>query len=348
MPEKSIRWRRPLLAVIVLIGVSLSCKERDKIDEYSEDFWSGATEEDRVEFFENLEAEGERPYTVDVYAQNYLDQTGWPARIRDDCDPGYGQGGNMPASIVFTQGEYLHEETVTITDANGARQYHRRASDSRFMFCRKITMDKFTGSECIYFHTASQYDLRIFPWDDYGSSGDMCYVATFTVASNTATNNRPDDEPSLEPGSDATEEVVEPTLSAEACIVKEGEGYSWENTEHQITEGARSTHCAYKFTVRNTSDEVQRLIIYTTVRATPDSTPREGWDTQDLQADDPYQRLHTCVTPHGEEGAHTWSYATSLLIVRKIPECSWLTPSDDPKIVEIWEAHAISLENPCK
>ena len=33
MSEKSTRWRRPLLAVIMLIGVSLSCKKN--VDEYS-------------------------------------------------------------------------------------------------------------------------------------------------------------------------------------------------------------------------------------------------------------------------------------------------------------------------
>jgi hypothetical protein len=148
---------------------------------------------------------------------------------------------------------------------------------------------------------------------------------------------------------DTPDEVVKATLFAEeACIVKEGEGYSWENTEHQIVEGDGVTSCKYRFIVRNTSDADQHLIICETSSTGSDGTQSEGWRVRHLGAHGTYEADYSYVDYHGRSGDQTWAYATSLLIVRKVPECFWLTPSDDPKIVEIWEAYATSLENPCK
>jgi hypothetical protein len=144
------------------------------------------------------------------------------------------------------------------------------------------------------------------------------------------------------------EEVKETLFAEESCIVKEGAGYSWENTDHRIVEGDGVTSCKYKFIVRNTSDADQHLVIYETSSTGSDGTQSEGWRVRHLGAHGTYEADYSYVDYHGRSGEQTWAYATSLLIVRKVPECFWLTPSDDPKIVEIWEAYAISPENPCK
>ena len=62
-----------------------------------------------------------------------------------------------------------------------------------------------------------------------------------------------------------SEEEVKATLYAEeACIVKDGEGYTWEYTGFDIVEGSYSTVCEYNFVVRNTSDQDQILIFHET------------------------------------------------------------------------------------
>jgi hypothetical protein len=145
-----------------------------------------------------------------------------------------------------------------------------------------------------------------------------------------------------------SEEEVEATLYAEeACIVKEGEAYSWEYTGFKIEEGPYATSCQYNFVIRNTSDEDQTLILYE--RSTTGETKGmtwEKWNVRHFSAHDSYD-YHFSYTKY-DKGDDTWYYATKLLIVRGIPECHWLIRADDPKNLDIWEAYATPLENPCR
>ena len=102
MSKKPARRFKLLMAAIVMIGVSLGCREGDKINEYLEGFWSETTEEDTIQFFEDVAAEGERPYTVDMMDES---EVGFPTSFTDECDLGYSQGGNVTQSIVYTHGE---------------------------------------------------------------------------------------------------------------------------------------------------------------------------------------------------------------------------------------------------
>lgn len=147
---------------------------------------------------------------------------------------------------------------------------------------------------------------------------------------------------------DQPEEEIKATLFAEeACIVQEGEAYSWEYTDFKIEEGSYSTVCKYKFVVRNTSDEDQVLLFYETFDNGSDrgGMAWDKWMARHIGAHDSYEAAFSYTK--WDKRTDSWDYATKLLVVRGIPECHWLGWSDDPKSQEIWEAHATPLENPC-
>ena len=108
------------------------------------------------------------------------------------------------------------------------------------------------------------------------------------------------------------------------------------------------TSCRYRFIVRNTSDENQHLIIYETHSTGSEGMQWEGWNVRHLEVQGSHESDYSYVDYYDRGGDYTWGYATSLLIVRKVPECFWLIPSDDPDNLSLWEQYAVSLENPCK
>jgi hypothetical protein len=144
------------------------------------------------------------------------------------------------------------------------------------------------------------------------------------------------------------EEIKATLFAEEACILAEGEGYSWEYTDLDLQAGSGATSCQYTFSIKNTSDEHQTFMLFGRF----DNAGKTGgmewekWNVRGLAAQDSY--ACNCSYTWYENGDETWYYATNLLVVRGIPECRWLIPADDASDVAVWDAYGTPLENPCR
>jgi hypothetical protein len=350
MSREPTRRFRLLLAVVVMIGVSLACSESDEIEEsIDEIIYETPDPENRSQFFEEIAAEGERPYSIEASDQSTLQERGEPANLREECIPEYAQGENVPASIVYSSGN----DSVTITDAYGARQYRRTEEDYPFMFCRQVTEEGFSGEECIDFATTSRYLLR-----RIDSNREYCYYAQFSVSpvGATAAQTPQDDEGDETSGDtdgdpDATTAVDSSggtggTAYFEECLAP-SDTFVWEIGLPEREEGTGVTACRWSFFVRNTGEQDQHLVIYETSSTGSEGMQWEGWRVTHFGAQDTKEVLCSYVDYYDRGGDITWSYPTMLLVLRQVPECFGFSNSNNPDNVSLWEQHATPLENPC-
>ena len=129
----------------------------------------------------------------------------------------------------------------------------------------------------------------------------------------------------------------------EECLA-DPDTYSWEITDYRFEEGDGWSHCAYHLTIENFKEPGQYLSIYTVRK----NSEYEGWFTRNLAAFHTYERGNHITENYDKGEITSWMYATKFLMIKGTDQCEWLIEDEAPSNKDLWEQHAIELDNPCK
>lgn len=132
------------------------------------------------------------------------------------------------------------------------------------------------------------------------------------------------------------------------CILQAGVDFSWGTSEPAVQQGSYARACSYDFTIHNTSNEDQKVILYELWDNTGETGGMtwEKWNVRLLAAGDSYTYGFSYST--WDNGTDTWYYADKLLVIRDTPECFALSVAANEANLLLWEQHATHLENICK
>ena len=324
-----------LFLVMVMISISLACNLPQYINRQNQEAvdkeidWlvnkgSGElSESEKAQFFESVE--GERSYSV-VQDDQYTGR---------GCNPGYPEGDDVQMSIYHDpETHYLEGEgsvddpaSVIVYLDDGSKRTYIRDFDNDFIFCRSSMGFEIQTKECLEFKTSYKFELSMYEANDEGEFR-KCYSADYTFDSDAAVGDLGDKAP------------------VESCIIKQDDGFYWENSVPEIIEGDGVTVCKWTFSVLNNSNQDQRIIIHISAYTGSSGMKHEGWTNHQLLVNEPYEDRYVFSDYYGRGGDVTWRYSTKMLVIHDKPMCWWMT-EPTPENQELLEKHSFQLENPC-